>query len=181
MERSKRMGSFLKITVLSIILAIGGQSFAHDWYISITTIRYNQEKKSFEVEVKLTAHDLEKAVKLHYNQDLKLGGEKEHPQSDKIISNYLNNYLDLWVNGAKSKLEFSSKSFIGKEVENDENMWIYLEFKAPRVLKNITVKNRILMDTFPGQQNITHVENGDQKQSYTFVYGKNQKTFLFED
>jgi hypothetical protein len=157
------------------ILLIQSECLAHDFYISISTLTYNSKSNSFEVEVKLTAHDLEKAIYQKYKQELKLASDKEHLEADVLIKNYFISQFLVWMNGAVIK-----PTYIGKEVHLDENLFVFLEFKCPDILHNMTIKNLLLLDYFPSQENITHVTKNDKKWSYTFSKNQQEKSFTFK-
>jgi hypothetical protein len=157
------------------MLLITNESLAHDFYISITTFSYNSKNNSFEVEVKLTAHDLEKAIYQKYKQELKLASSKEHKDADNLIKNYVVSQFLVWMNGASIK-----PTYIGKDVHLDENLFIFIEFKCPDILHNMTIKNLLLLDYFPSQENITHVAINDKKWSYTFSKNQQEKLFTFK-
>jgi hypothetical protein len=157
------------------MLLITSESLAHDFYISISTLTYNSKSNSFEVEVKLTAHDLEKAIYQKYKQELKLASAQEHKEADNIIKNYVTSQFLVWMNGASVK-----PTYIGKEVHLDENLFIFLEFKCPDILHNMNVKNLLLLDYFPSQENITHVTKNDKKWSFTFSKNQQEKLFTFK-
>jgi ribosomal protein L21E len=166
--------SSCKITILFILIV--GSLFrvqAHDFYVGITTFTYMPQENSFAVEIKLTTHDLEKVIEVRTKQALKLASSKEHLQSNQLIADYIMTQLKVSFNGGSAKA-----NFVGKSVELDETIYIFLEFKCPDVVHNMTVKNLLLLDYFTGQENITHIEKNGQKWSYTYTHQRQEKTFV---
>jgi hypothetical protein len=133
------------------------------------------KENSFAVEIKLTTHDLEKAIHVRSKQELKLASSKEHPQSNQLIAEYVASQLKVSFNGALAK-----SIFVGKTVEMDETIYLFVEYKCPDVVHNITVKNLLLLDFFSQQENITHIEKNGQKWSYTFNQQRQEKTFVLK-
>jgi hypothetical protein len=166
-----------RAVMLSVLLFFGSikHTAAHDFYVGITSFIYMPKENSFALEIKLTTHDLEKVIHLRTKQELKLASAKEHPQSNELIADYIASQLKVSFNGALAK-----STFVGKTVEMDETIYLFLEFKCPEILHNMTVKNLLLMDYFSSQENITHIEKNGQKWSYTFNQQRQEKTFVLK-
>ena len=161
------------IFTLSIIFSCSS-FISHEHHVSITTLMLKEENRKLEMTIKLTAHDLEYYFEKEKNIDLKLGHLKENLNANEMIISYINEHFILKINDRLINLDF-----IGKETENDESLWIYLEGYLPEKVNSIKVKNDILTQTFENQQNIVHLE-GLFKESYTFNGLFREHTFYKE-
>ena len=155
--------------------------FAHDFYVSTTNIWYQKDKNELQFEIHLIAHDLERALKNSGFPDLKLGSSNEVPDATEIIAEYCASKLKVLTNGALSKLKESKLKYQGKDLDADETLIVYFSVEAPMILRYIKLKNELLLDTFPAQENITYFYNSDQMKSYTFNYQLKETTFTIKE
>ena len=165
--------------ILSIIIILAGMllnsSFAseHKFFVSITTIHHKKDLKALEISIKLTAHDIEKALK--NRGELKLGSDKELPNANQILASYIKNHFSIWINDKQNELVF-----VGKEIENDETLYLYFSSNAPKTLDKVKIINNILSKTFPEQENITYFNSGSVKKDYVFKKHSSIKEFQFK-
>lgn len=160
------------ITLASMIL---NSSFVseHKYYVSITNIDHKKDSKAFEISIKLTAHDVEKALKPQ--GELKLGSDKELPNANQILAAYIKNHFSIWINNKQNEL-----NFVGKEIENDESLYLYFSSNAPKTLDKVKIINNILSKTFPEQENITYFNSGNIKKDFIFKKHSSIKEFQFK-
>lgn len=145
----------------------------HKYFVSITTIDHKKDSKVFEISIKLTAHDIEKALR---NQgDLKLGSDKEAKNANQILESYIKENFSIWINNKQSNL-----TYIGKEIDNDETLYLYFSSEAPKILNKVKVVNNLLTNTFPEQENITYFNSGAIKKDFTFKKYSSIKEFQFK-
>lgn len=140
------------ILFLALVPVTNGFSNDHDFYVGITNIDYNSQTKSIEVTMKLIAHDLEKSFVDQKYGELKLGTARELANADELLFNYINEHF--LIEQQNKILEYN---FIGKEVELDESLFIYLEIPNVSIGDQLIITNRILVETFPSQENICHI------------------------
>ncbi len=137
-------------------------SFAmHKYYVSITEAGYNIESENFEVSVKFIGHDLEKALSLAGAPNLFLGTEKEHEKANYYLSQYINQRYHMVVD--EQSLSFN---FVGKEINNDDFIYCFLESNKIDSPKKVTIKNTLLTEVFDGQVNTVYLTVNDQKIDY---------------
>ncbi|MEL6842947.1 MAG: DUF6702 family protein, partial [Bacteroidota bacterium] len=128
-----------------------------------------------EITIKLFTGDIEIALEAQGTDRLFLGeAEKEHEKADLYLQRYLQQHLQLTVNGEEVEYEF-----LGKEVEIDV-LWCYAEVPNVAILENLTVKNTMLFEELDGQQNVVLVKSGKQKKSNLFIDGNAEQTFSFK-
>ena len=165
--------------ILSIIIILAtmflNSSFVseHKYFVSITTIDHKKDLKAFEISIKLTAHDVEKALK--NRGELKLGSDKELPNANQILASYIKNHFSIWINDKQNELVF-----VGKEIENDESLYLYFSSNAPKTLDKVKIINNILSKTFPEQENITYFNSGPIKKDFIFKKHSSIKEFKFK-
>ena len=133
----------------------------HEHYTTITNINFSPEK-NIEIVMEFTAHDLEYHFEKEYHKELKLGSINELKDSDSLIFEYISNHFYIKLNNSKITL-----SYLGKEVNNDESLLIFLEKKSFKNIKSLEIINDLLCKHFPNQQNIVHLE-GNLKNSFIF-------------
>lgn len=150
------------------IVAISLLSFAlHKYYVSITEAAYNSTNQTFELSIKFIGHDLEKALKESGVPQLNLGTEKELIESDEYLLKYIEKKIHVVVN--EKSLAFK---FVGKEINNDDFIYCYVESDKIKKPKSITIKNTLLTEVFPGQKNTVYFTIGDNK--HTFYFDKDK-------
>ena len=165
--------------ILSIIIILAAMflnsSFVleHKYFVSITTIDHKKDLKAFEISIKLTAHDVEKALK--NRGELKLGSNKELPNANQILASYIKNHFSIWINDKQNELVF-----VGKEIENDETLYLYFSSNAPKNLDKVKIINNILTKTFPEQENITYFNSSPIKKDFIFKKHSSIKEFQFK-
>lgn len=157
--------------LLLLALLSTGSLAAHDFFVSILTIRYKPETRTFDLTWRITAHDLEHA--LESVAPLKLGSDKEHPKADSLINAYFTQHLVLMQ---EKQLAWH---WIGKELDG-ETLYCYLQVDSINSPKDLLVQNTLLQDLFYEQQNLVHVE-GEKlpTRSHTFVRGSKAHTFIW--
>jgi hypothetical protein len=156
----KRSTLFKKL--LFSVLAISLLSFAmHKYYVSITEAGYNAKSKTFEISVKFIGHDLEEALTAAGAPELFLGTEKEHEKADYYLNQYINQRFHMVADKQSLNL-----NFIGKEINNDDFIYCFLESNKIELPKKVTIKNTLLTEIFSGQANTVYLTVGDQKVNY---------------
>ncbi len=156
----KSISSYMFIVLLFCVTTVN----AHESYLSVTQMNYNAETNSIQCEMKLTAHDLEQALKVQSGQAVILDKASLRVSNNKLINQYLQKYFSVKINGIKTYV-----SYIGYEVELNDNAWIYFEIPCPEIKKEIEISNMILTETFAMQQNVTHLSINTNKQSFVFT------------
>ena len=131
----------------------------HPFYVSITSVDYNEQAQRVEISCRIFYDDLEAALKSGRNMKVDLMKPTDKPATDSLLAAYLRDHFRLSVNGKPSPLHY-----VGYEIEDDV-AWCFLEADNIRVVNNIAITNRILFDQFPKQSNILHVTAYGQRKS----------------
>ncbi|MDX1665854.1 MAG: DUF6702 family protein [Saprospiraceae bacterium] len=137
-------------------------AFLHDIHISKGLVEYNEAENALQITLHIFVDDLEDAIRLkHGHENLQIGTEKEHPEAEIYIEEYLRETFSLTVDGEKR-----SFTLLGKELSDDYMaVWCYLEISEVPPFKKLTLHNSILMDLFDDQSNIVTVKGPDGKRS----------------
>ena len=146
----------------------------HNHYLSIANVNLNKELNKIEISIEFTAHDIEKQIKDDINVELNLGSIKENSNANTILLNYVSKNLIFKIDENPIQLRL-----IGKEVNNDESMFLFLEANIPKKIKELSIVNTLLLGSFAQQQNILHLD-GIIKESFTFNGKYKTKTFFSE-
>lgn len=143
------------ITVLILaVLILQGFNLLHEFYVSLTEIRYNSESERMEVSMRIFPDDMDRALMEHHGINANLLTEYEHPEADSLLESYLNDLFTIELDGSRLSL-----SYLGKESESDV-MWCYLESGTVEKPGKITIYNSILTEIFEDQVNIIQVYVG---------------------
>lgn len=124
-----------------------------------------------ECSMKVTAHDLENAIRVLYGKPFDLDKESQVNSQNELIKKYLQSKIEIMVDGKYIDLEY-----IGFELELNEDLWIYFQFKAPDQL--FEYQNKMLTELFAMQQNVTLFKTEECEKS--FVFTKNQPAEKFD-
>lgn len=163
-----------KIFLLFLLFSLSSFSIAHKFYVSVTEIEYNEKAQSLQIISRVFIDDLEDLLKKRYDQEIKLGEGVETPGVNVHLEKYLQQKLNIKIDGKFYKL-----NFLGKEYENDMVL-VYLEISNVLDFNNIKVKNAILMDLYEEQKNLIHVEHRNVTKSMILVSGKDENLLNFK-
>lgn len=158
---------FLLPLTLSLLL---GFTF-HKYYVTITEAEYNAKSKTFELSIKFIGHDLEKALSEYGHPNLSLGTADENPKANEYLQAYIEKRFRLIAD--EKTLDFK---FIGKEVNNDDFIYCYMESEQVAAPKTITIKNSLLTEVFNEQKNAVYLGVNDDKHTLNFHEGKTSET-----
>ena len=136
----------------------------HEAYLSVTKLTFNDNNNSFECEMKITAHDLEKSLKITSGKPVVLDKESSRNINNKLVSQYIQNKFHVKINDEKVFVDF-----VGYEIETNDDAWIYFEIKCPQTIQKMELSNLVLTETFSLQQNVTHIFYKEMKQSFVFT------------
>ncbi len=168
------MKQILARPFLFFLLIIPLMGFIHPFYFSLTQINHNPNTESLEITLKLFTTDIEDALEAQGTGSLFLGEEKEAKEADRYLSTYLEQNLKLKVNGEAVQYEY-----LGKEVELDV-VWCYLEVLSVPEVKEMEIKNTLLLDLYEEQQNVVQIKVGDQKKGALLRKGLTSDTVPFD-
>ncbi len=144
----------ISLGLVILALLICGGWMMHEFYVSLTEIRYNAQNESFEISMRIFPDDLDRALLERTGIYTQLGTELEHLEADSLLMVYLLENFTMMVNSEELTLDY-----LGKEPESDA-IWCYLESSKIAAPENLTVRSTILTEFFPDQVNIIQVYLG---------------------
>ncbi len=134
----------------------------HAFHISKTEMVFQPTEKSLQLTMHIFIDDLEKVFEKQGQSKLFLGTELEKKEVNTLILNYLQSNFNIQLNGKKTPY-----TWVGKETTKDKQaLYLYLEIKNIREIRNISVENKVLTELFADQKNIVQINIPSKKQGY---------------
>lgn len=159
--------------IYSIFVAL--QVLLHPFHVSVTEIKYKEEKKTIQISTRIFLDDLEETLQAYTgNEKLNITAEENWDLVDATLKKYVLEQLKL--SSEKGSLELT---YIGAEIEEDV-MWTYVEIQKVKKLKKIKVWNGLLTDKFNDQENIVHFRAFEKVKSARLYKGDEEKVFDWE-
>ena len=134
-----------------------------DFFSSMTKVDYIDGTKTLKFTTKLNTTHISQAVKI---DPATAGFEAE-------VKKYVNNNMDVAINGAPKSLTFT-----GSQV-NGESVWVYYEAGNVSDISSLKIKNSILIGLFPKQINIVNITYKGTLKTLNFQKGKETSEFSF--
>lgn len=145
-------------------LSVSVGLFFHPYYISMTDINYNNKAKSLEVSVRIFTDDFEKVMRKNCNCKVDLLKPQNKKATDVLINQYIQQHLQLKVNGQAKTLEFAGYQ------QEEESTWNYFQIKDVQQVKKIEMNNSLLHDYREEQINMVHFNINGKEQSDKLNY-----------
>lgn len=140
-------------------------SMVHDYYVAIFEVNLSKDERYIQISAKFIAHDLEESIMNTNGPHLNLGAKNEHPQADSLLLDYIKRNLSFKINDKET-----TPQFVGKEVELDEDLWLYIEIPIEeKKIKTIDIINTCLIEDFPSQENMMHINIRGQMKTHVFT------------
>jgi hypothetical protein len=141
----------------------------HQFHISKTDVTYKPTEKTLQITMHIFIDDLEKSLEKQGVTKIYIGTEKEKQEANSLIIKYLQSNFSIKLNNKALAYDF-----LGKETSNDKQaIWVYLEAKNVKDVKQIFVENKIITETYSDQKNIVQINVPSKKQGY-FLLDKNK-------
>lgn len=143
--------------ILSLLALSFSFTYLHEYYVSITTVQLH---KNGEVDLtfKFTAHDIEEAIEQQTGVSINVDEQSE--VIDSLLSSYIKSHFQV--------KEIEELSYLGKEFNLDETLYVYFTSKYDTAITEFDVNNSLLIQTFEGQENVTHINKGTIQKSVSF-------------
>ncbi len=162
-----------KIRLLVLLLALSSFTAIHKFYVSVTEIEYNPKEESLQIISRIFIDDLENVLQKRFDKNIKLGLASETPKATDHLEKYFEAKFEVSVDGKPVKL-----NYLGKEYE-DDMILLYVEVPNVKSFRKIQIKNTVLMDLFPEQKNLVHVEHKGKVKSLILADGKEEDNLSF--
>lgn len=141
-------------------LAIAGlYSLVHPFFVSMTDLNYNATSKSLEVSVRIFTDDFEKALQKSCNCKVQLNKGAEKATTEKLISTYLLQHLQLKVDGKAVKWQLAGYQ------QEEGSTWSYFEVTNLTSPHSIELLNTLLYEYSDEQINMVHLKANGKDQT----------------
>ena len=149
-------------------------ALSHDYHWSNCTIEHNPWEKTLQISIHLFIDDLEEALRLEDIDQLFICTEREAPDAETHIHEYLKNKFKLSANAQEVELEW-----IGKEITDDlTGAWCYLQVSNIEEVAQLELSYKVFLELYDDQKNVLEVILPNKPKGY-FIFSKNQSTEEF--
>jgi hypothetical protein len=148
-------------------------NIVHPFYVSVTEINHNAKDKTVEISCKLFTDDFEKTLATQYKTPVDLSHPKNKEQTDKMVFGYLQQHLQLKIDGKTAVLQY-----VGYENEG-EAAWCYLQVSNVPAPRQLQLNATMLYELFDTQINIIHATVNGKRQSTKITNPQAAATFSF--
>lgn len=145
--------------IVGLLFMLSSFTVLHKYYVSVTDIEYSSANKSLQVTSRLFIDDFQNVLQERYGASIKL----DDKTADVYVEKYFKKKFSISVNGT-----LKGYTYIGKEF-NDDMLQCYFEVEDIDDVQSVTITNKLLMDLYEGQQNITHITINDKKKSFLLI------------
>ena len=136
------------INILSFISFL----FLHEFYVSISYMEYDSERKAIEVQKKIFFDDFEIALKKKNNLEKFDILKTKREIVDNYIETYLKENVSFEVNGKLYDINYLGHEYINGTIN------CYYEVLKIKKIKNIIITDRSLFSSFDDQENLIYFE-----------------------
>lgn len=152
------------------------QSVLHPFHVSVSDIKYKEDKKAIQISTRIFLDDLEMALRAYTGNDtLDIMEEESWDFINTNLEKYLLDRMKLWDEKGKEY----ELNYIGAEIEEDV-MWCYIEIEKVKKLGRVKVWNSILHEVWSDQENLVHFRAFDKVKSARLFQGDDTEVFEWE-
>ena len=126
--------------------------FLHEFYVSISYMEYDSERKAIEVQKKIFFDDFEIALKKKNNLDKFDILNSKTELVDNYIEAYLKENVSFEVNDKVYDINYLGHEYINGTIN------CYYEVLKVKKIKNIIITDRSLFSSFDEQENLIYFE-----------------------
>ena len=126
--------------------------FLHEFYVSISYMEYDSERKAIEVQKKIFFDDFEIALKKKNNLDKFDILKSKTELVDNYIEAYLKENVSFEVNDKVYDINYLGHEYINGTIN------CYYEVLKVKKIKNIIITDRSLFSSFDEQENLIYFE-----------------------
>lgn len=168
------MRLFRHLFAVLVLLSLAFSSFApapHPYYVSVTDIRIDTEKRTAGISCKMFTDDLEEAMRTLYKHPVEL--LKRSSAVDSLLALYVTERLEISV--GDKEIDYK---FLGYEIE-EESTWCYFEGDVLSGEKKVRVSASILYDFLKEQTNFVHCHYNGERKSFKLENPNRDTEFAF--
>ena len=153
------------------------QSLLHPFHVSVSDIKYKEDKKAIQISTRIFLDDLELALREYTgNPTLDITDKANWDFVRENLKKYVLERVKLW----DEKDREYELNYIGAEIEDDV-MWCYIEIEKVKKLERVKVWNTILHEVWVDQENLIHFRAFDDVKSARLYKGNAEGVFEWEN
>ena len=147
------------VTIISFL-------FAHKFYVSVSYMEYDKERKAIEVQKKIFFDDLEFVIKEKHNLSSFDILKSEKDSVDKYIESYLYENILFDIDGIKRKINYLGHEYLNGTIN------CYFEILEVDKFENLFIKDTSLFSDFDSQENLIYFEMDNNLYTIRLKYPK---------
>lgn len=160
------------ISILLLVINL----WIHPFHVSVSDIKYKEEKKVIQISSRIFVDDLEQALQVYSGNDkLDITEKPNWGIVNDLLKKYLLERIHLW----DEKNKMYELHYIGAEIESDV-MWCYLEVEKVKKIKSVKIQNSVLHEVWDDQENLIHFRAFDRVKSTRLYKEDNSKSFNWQ-
>ncbi|MAW96589.1 MULTISPECIES: DUF6702 family protein [unclassified Leeuwenhoekiella] len=163
--------NFRKILLLLAVILPLFAFTAHKYYFSVTQADYDAKSQSLKIVTRVFYDDLQKVFQERYDKSIRVDASYDQQKLDGYIKRYFDQKFIVTVNGKQRPI-----NYLGHKDEIDYVV-CFIEVEHIENLKSVSIENTLLMDLFPEQKNVVHLNTGSTKKSFLLTR-ENDKAVL---
>ena len=153
--------------------ALSAPARAHEFYVSITRVKWNAEEARLDVSVRIFTDDLEEAITAEGGPRLGLWTDRAREDRDRHVADYLASRLAFRINDEDREM-----TWVGMEDALDATACL-VQITNVKSVDTIEVENRILIDRFDTQANVMRFEIAGERKYVNLSKGTVSGTVRF--
>lgn len=159
-----------------ILLASPFAGKLHKFHLSKSLVEYNQEARAIQVSMHIFLDDLEEGLRKKGFDNLYFCTKKENEYAEAYLEAYLREHFIITVNGQEA-----TYNFLGKEPSEDfQGAWCYIEIENVTQLKELKIRNDLLIEVFDDQKNVIQLIGPNNKRGTLLLQkGRESETVKF--
>lgn len=146
----------------------------HPLHVSVTEIEHDANKNALEITMRIFLDDLESSIRNDLQKpalDITVPGPEY--TTDQLLEDYLKKHFKINANGKNIK-----KQYLGHEVELPV-IYLYVLASNVKKVKDITIYNDMIMETYDDQANLVHVKVNSKTKSMKLAKDRKQDSLEF--
>ncbi len=162
----------ISILKISLILSYNISGLFHPVHVSVTSIEYMKDQKSFSASFKIFTDDFETILLNKYGVELTIDENPEPEDQIPYFTRYISDSFHFAVNDEREmNPQFERKK------RNEDSVWLFYSFSCHKqMVESVTIHNAIMMDMFEDQMNLLIFKYLDFEQGYQFNKDKTDLT-----
>lgn len=165
----------MKFVLGLFFILISSSSFSHEYFFAFAEMEYNDITRKFEITISVTTHDLEKVYEKNNDVKLNLQEYESNSKTSELMIAYFKRHFELKTENSTCKL-----NLVGYESSLNGITNFYFESDEIDITPTLLLKNDILMDEFPNQQNKITLYHQSKSYTYDFLSHERTKTIILD-